>query len=155
MSGETFWRIAVFSKKIRFDIWRWAIKLKAFRGRLFRQYFNLHLRVLTIFLRISFFPFEKYPPYNFRNLNGKQSALREILTDGRQNCTLRFHKIFLKRVCIFYSLILFFLCRSGAILVQFFRDKFRQMHKCCTLRVQRNGLGIYVFWNKKFLLNIS
>ena len=34
-----------------------------------------------------------------------------------------------KRVCIFYSLILFYICRSGAIKLQLFRDKFRQMHK--------------------------
>ena len=54
-----------------------------------------------------------------------------------------------KRVCIFYTLILFYICRSGAIKIQLFRDKFRQMHKYCILRVQRNNLGNYVFWNKK------
>ena len=54
-----------------------------------------------------------------------------------------------KSVCIFYSLILFCICRSGAIRVQLFRDMFRQMHKCCILCVQRNNLGNYVFWNEK------
>ena len=53
------------------------------------------------------------------------------------------------RVCLFCSLILFYICRSGAINVQLFRDKFRQMHKFCILCAQKNNLGNYVFWNEK------
>ena len=52
-------------------------------------------------------------------------------------------------MCTFYSLLLFFFCGFGAIKVQLFRNKFRQMHNYCILRVQRNNLGLYVFWNKK------
>ena len=86
-----------------------------------------------------------------RKTVGFSRKILEMVT--KQHSTLPGN--FFKRVCIFYSLILFYICRSGAITVQLFRDNFRQMHNYCILRAQRNNLGIYVFWKKKLLLIIS
>ena len=133
------------------NLWRLVLNLKAFKRRCFDKYLKLLIagpgdrgglfEKLYNPLRVSLELLSELE----RKTVGFSRKILDMVT--KPHSTLP-ENLF-KRVCIFYTLILFYICRSGAIKIQLFRDKFRQMHKYCILRVQRNNLGNFVFWNEK------
>ena len=127
------------------------LNLKAFKRRCLGKYLKLFIAGpgdRSVLFEKLYFPL-KVSSESLSELERKTAGFsRKILEMVTKPHSTLPENLF-TRVCMFYSLILFYICRSGAIKVQLLRDKFRQMHKHCILRVQRNNLGDYVFWKEK------
>ena len=129
-----------------------SVKFESFQEKVFRQVLKTTF-YWSGWSRCSFWEIihssQSFLGITFGTWTENSRLFQENLGDGHQTAIYTPKKKLFKRVCIIYTLILFYICRSGAIKFQLFRDKFRQMHKYCILLVQRNNLGNYVFWNEK------
>ena len=120
-SRDPSWTISLFRKKNIFNFSRRVVILKAFRKKFSSCTWSYILRVRTVFWWNLFFPQKTFLHSIFGNWTENSRPFRETFRHGRQNCTLHFQKISLKRLWKFQSLILFRFCKFWPKMFQSWR----------------------------------